>query len=113
MPQRREGLCLSPGCLRELQKHSKLAKKSGVSEMFVRIRGIVLVSDGCNYLEVGQILDVTSGSVSNWVSRYLDGGPRALATEARSGRPRKLSEEELCEFEEIIDAGALAQCHLL
>jgi transposase len=108
MPQRRKGLCLSPGCLRELQKHSKIAKKSGDPETFVRIRGIVLVSEGYNYRKVGQFLDVTSGSVSNWVARYLDGGPRALATETRSGRPRKLSEEELCEFEEIIDAGAMA-----
>ena len=108
MPQRRKGLCLSPRCVHELQKHSKIAKKSGDLESFVRIRGIVLVSDGYNYREVADTLDVTSGSVCNWVARYLGGGPRALATEARSGRPQKLSEEELCKFEEIIDAGAMA-----
>jgi len=108
MPQLRKGLCLSPGCLHELQNHSKTAKKSGESDTFVRIRGVVLVSQGYNYREVAEILDVTNGSVSNWVARYLNGGPRALATEARSGRPRRLSEDELCEFEEIIDAGAMA-----
>ena len=108
MPQRRKGLCLSAGCLRELRKYSKVAKKSDEPETFVRIRGVVLVSKGYNYREVGEILDVTSGSVSNWVARYLDGGPNGLAAEARSGRPGKLSEEKLCEFEEIIDAGATA-----
>ena len=108
MPQRRKGLCLSAGCLRELQKYSNVAKKSDNPETFVRIRGVVVVSKGYNYREVGETLDVTSGSISNWVVRYLDGGPNGLATEARSGRPGKLSEEELCEFEEIIDAGATA-----
>ena len=108
MPQRRKGLCLSRGCLRELQKHSTRAKKTGDTDAFIRIRGIVLVSEGYSYREAGEILDVTSGSVSNWVARYLDGGPDALQTETRSGRPRKLSEEELCQFEEIIDGGAMA-----
>ena len=73
MPQRRKGLCLSAGCLRELQKYSNVAKKSDNPETFVRIRGVVLVSKGYNYREVGEILDVTSGSISNWVARYLDG----------------------------------------
>jgi transposase len=108
MPRRRKGLRVSHKCLRELQEHSKMAKKSSNLEMFVRIRGIILVSEGHHYREVSEMLDVTSGSVSNWVARYLDGGPVALATEARSGRPGKLSEEELCQFEEIIDAGAMA-----
>ena len=93
MPQRRKGLCLSAGCLRELQKYSNVAKKSDNPETFVRIRGVVLVSKGYNYREVGEILDVTSGSISNWGARHLDGGPNGLATEARSGRPGKLSEE--------------------
>jgi len=105
---RRKGLCLSRGCLQELQEHSAVAKRMGDTETFVRIRGIVLVSEGYSYREVGGILDVTSGSVSNWVARYLGDGCHALATQARSGRPPKLSEEALCVFEEIIDAGAMA-----
>lgn len=108
MGQRRKGLCLRDGCINELRKHSTEAKRVGDTEKFVRIRGVVLVSEGHSYREVGSILDVTSGSVSNWVARYLEGGPEALATEARTGRPRKLLEEELCAFEEIIDAGAIA-----
>lgn len=108
MGQRRKGLCLSRGCFKELQRHSTEAKQVGDTEEFVRIRGILLVSEGHSYREVGIVLEVTSGSVSNWVARYLEGGPEALATKARSGRPRKLLEEELCAFEEIIDTGAMA-----
>ena len=66
------------------------------------------MSEGYSSREVGAILDVTSGSISNWVARYLESGPGALATRARSGRPRKLSEEEWCGLEESIDAGARA-----
>lgn len=108
MGQRRKGLCLSRRSINDLQRHSTEAKKFGDTDKFVRIRGIVLVAEGHSYREAASVLDVTSGSVSNWVAKYLEGGPDALATEPRSGRPRKLSEEELCAFEEIIDAGAMA-----
>lgn len=108
MGRLRKGLQLSRACLRKLERYGKAAKKGRAGDAILRIRGLVQVSQGCSYREVAAGLGIAVGTVSHWVSRYQNEGVSGLATKPRSGRPRRLSEEELCVFEGIIDAGAMA-----
>ncbi len=45
---------------------------------------------------------MSRGSVFNWLERHREGGSQALATRPRSGRPRKVDDEELLAVAEII-----------
>ena len=108
MGRHRKGLNLSRGCRRELEGFERLVGRAGDTDAANRIRAVILVSDGWAYHEIHGALGISIGTVSYAVLRYLQGGPQALETQPRTGRPRKLSEDELCRFEELIDAGAVA-----
>lgn len=49
------------------------------------------VKDGYTQREVALFLGVNERTVRSWVARYRDQGKAGLATQPRSGRPRKLS----------------------
>lgn len=108
MGRPRKGLQLSRACLRELERHRKAAKNRQAWETILRLRGLIQVSQGRSYRDVADVLGVTVGTISHWVNRYLSEGVSGLDTKPRSGRPRKLSPEQLWIFEGIINAGAMA-----
>ncbi len=68
----------------------------------VRLQAISLVLGGASAAEVSEKLGVSRGSIFNWLARHKEGGALALATRPRSGRPRKLDDEELLAICEMI-----------
>lgn len=58
--------------------------------------------DETSAAEVSRNLGVSRGSVFNWLARYRKGGRQALATRPRSGRPRKIDDEELLAVAKMI-----------
>jgi len=64
-----KGLRLSPSSLRDLEALSQEAKSLGAADVWLRLRGLIMVSRWHPYREVAACLGVTIGSVSNWVRR--------------------------------------------
>jgi transposase len=52
------------------------------------------VNEGWQQQEVAEFFGVAKSTVSEWMKAYRNGGPEALASKSRSGRPRKLSPEQ-------------------
>jgi transposase len=56
-----------------------------------RSRAVLLKQQGWYQRDIGEALGVSEETVSRWLNRVRDGGPAALRTRPRSGRPPKLS----------------------
>jgi transposase len=56
-----------------------------------RWRAVLLKQRGWYQRDIGEVLGVSEETVSRWLSRVREGGPTALRTRPRSGRPPKLS----------------------
>jgi transposase len=59
-----------------------------------RSRAVLLKREGGYQRDIGAALGVSEETVSRWLGRVRDGGPMALRTRPRSGRPPKLSAAE-------------------
>ena len=59
-----------------------------------RSRAVLLKQQGWYQRDIGEALGVSEETVSRWLVRARDGGPAALRTRPRSGRPPKLSAPE-------------------
>jgi transposase len=59
-----------------------------------RSRAVLLKQQGWYQRDIGEVLGVSEETVSRWLVRARNGGPAALRTRPRSGRPPKLSATE-------------------
>ena len=60
-----------------------------------RLHGVLLVAQGMTCPEVGRVLGDSPRAVEYWVKRFEDRGLSGLIDGERSGRPRRLSDEQL------------------
>lgn len=73
-----------------------------------RLEAGKLFAKGVAQAEVARRLGVSRQSASRWKRAWASGGASALAGAGRTGRPRKLSGDELGQLEAALLAGAKA-----
>lgn len=61
----------------------------------VRMQAIKAVNNGRTVADVADAFGVNERTVYTWLSKYADGGQKALQSKPKSGRPRKLTDSEI------------------
>ena len=74
-----------------------------------RLHGVLLVARGMNAPRVARLLGDGVRTVEYWVERFNQDGFAGLVEGERSGRPRKLSTEQLEELEAVLRASPRLQ----
>ena len=67
-----------------------------------RLHGVLLVAQGMTCPEVSRLLGDAPRSVEYWVRRFEERGLAGLSEGHRSGRPRRLSEAQLQEVDQVL-----------
>ena len=70
-----------------------------------RLLAIALVLDGQSRTDAATAAGMDRQSLRDWVHRFNAEGPDGLRDRPRSGRPARLSEEQLQELDAIVEAG--------
>jgi transposase len=74
-----------------------------------RLQAWKLRQKGWKQTDIAEALGVTAGAVSQWMSRAQKGegdGKEALRSQKRSGRPPRLTSDQLQELPELLKKGA-------
>lgn len=69
-----------------------------------RLHGVLLVAQGMSSRQVADMLGDAPRTVEYWVHRFLDGGLAGLADADRPGRPRKLTDDQLEQVNQVLRA---------
>ncbi len=77
-------------------------RRSDESRYDHRLHGVLLVAQGMNCPEVAKLLGDAPRSVEYWVHRFEEKGLAGLREGERSGRPRRLSEDQLQEIDTVL-----------
>ena len=70
-------------------------RRSEESRYDHRLHGLLLVAQGMSCHQVSELLGDAPRTVAYWVRRFETHGLTGLTEEERSGRPRRLSEEQI------------------
>jgi transposase len=70
-------------------------RRSDESRYDHRLHGVLLVAQGMSCHQVSELLGDAPRSVAYWVRRFESEGLTGLTEEERSGRPRRLSQEQI------------------
>ncbi len=70
-------------------------RRSAESRYDHRLHGVLLVAQGMSCPQVARLLGDAPRTVENWVHRFEEEGLAGLVEGERSGRPPRLSEEQL------------------
>src|SRR5713226_5076327 len=89
-------------------KRNSRGRTDYATEQAVRLRAGPLFSEGHSQARVARQLGVSRQASSRWYHDWKRGGQAALRGAGRTGRPRKLSREELRQLEAHLIAGAQA-----
>ncbi len=73
----------------------QLVKTSKNSRMRNRYLAIVHFTEGQSRADIARYLKVARGSVNSWVQKYLDHGINGLSEGNHTGRPNKLTAQQL------------------
>jgi transposase len=77
-------------------------RRSKESRYDHRLHGVLLVAQGMSCPEVSRLLGDSSRTVEYWVGRFEAKGLAGLVEGERSGRPRRLSDEQLEEIDSVL-----------
>ncbi len=77
-------------------------RRSEESRYDHRLHGVLLVAQGMSCPEVSRLLGDSPRTVEYWVGRFEDRGLAGLVEGERSGRPRRLSDEQLAEIDSVL-----------
>ena len=77
-----------------LEKASVILSKDSSARFCLRVCAVVMAINGMKAKSIGKVFNKTTGTISSWVKTADELGFEALADEARSGRPHKLSSEQ-------------------
>jgi transposase len=73
-----------------------------------RLRAVRLLNEGFSPVEVARQIGVDRRSVRRWKAATREGGAKAVAAKAASGRPRRLSKRDLTRLRRMLMKGAQA-----
>jgi transposase len=77
-------------------------RRSEESRYDHRLHGVLLVAQGMSCRQVSELLGDAPRTVAYWVRRFERDGLTGLTEEERSGRPRRLSEEQVRGIDEAL-----------
>ena len=89
----------------------RLARRSGDADQVRRLLAIALILDGRSRSEAAKVAGVTLQIVRDWVLRFNEGGPDALATRKAPGRASILNDEQRARLAAIVEAGPIPAAH--
>lgn len=67
-----------------------------------RLHGVLLVAQGMSSRQVAEILGDAPRTVEYWIHRFLDEGLAGLADADRPGRPRKLTQNQIEQINQVL-----------
>jgi transposase len=73
-----------------------------------RFRALELAQEGWSQQDIAEVLDVSKGAVSQWLSAAEASGPAALLARPHTGAPCRLSPTQQQHLLELLDQGAEA-----
>ena len=79
-----------------------LIAKETNARMRIRLLAIAHVKEGASRTQTAKYLKVSRGSVNKWVSLFLAHGIDGLREKVRSGRPTKLTEQQIEQFKQYV-----------
>ena len=93
---------------KELQERLKpidfkaLIAKETNGRLRIRLLALSHIRDGANRAEAAQYLKVNRRMVNDWVKRFFNEGLDGLKEKLRTGRPKKLTPEQLSQFKDFV-----------
>ena len=85
----------------------KLIRTTTDARMRTRILAVSHFVEGKNRTQIAQFLKVSRTSVNRWVAAYLKDGLDGLAEKQHTGRPSRLTEEQLSRLKQYITSNAV------
>ena len=101
-------LRLHPKTYKRLVRLREEAKREGAHRVAKRLHAVLLNAQGYSSGEVAEILDAARSRVSEWLANYEAEGLEGLLEGLRSGRPPRLTPEELVALGDILESGPVA-----
>jgi transposase len=102
----RIALRLCPDEWEDLRKLRVVLKKAGEHRLDLRLRAVELLSKGTSIEQTAEKCEVGTTTVKRWLDTYRAEGTWALISKGPyRGRPARLSDEQMKELTDIIDAG--------
>ena len=83
----------------------RLARRSGNVAQARRLLSIALVMEGHSRTDAATAAGMDRQSLRDWVHRFNAEGPDGLLDKPRSGRPPRLSDDQLQALDAIVEAG--------
>jgi len=77
-------------------------RRSEESRYDHRLHGVLLVAQGATCPDVARLLGDAPRTVENWVRRFEARGFAGLAEGERTGRPRRLNDEQMGRIEQVL-----------
>lgn len=87
-----------------LNQGKAILSSSDESRFHFRVFAVNLVLSGFSASEIGKMAGVSKVAVTSWVKAVDENGFDALRTKGRSGRPSKLTEEQLKEVDSALQS---------
>jgi transposase len=82
-----------------------LTKLSRDPRQVRRLLALAAVYDGMSRAEAAMIGGMDRQTLRDWAHRFNEGGPEGLTNRPGAGRPRQLSDDQMCELAEIVETG--------
>ncbi len=101
-------LRLHPKTYERLVRLRDEAEKEGAYRVARRLRAVLLNAQGRSSGEVAEILGAPRSRVSEWLANYEVEGIDGILEGVRTGRPARLTPEELVRVSDIVESGPVA-----
>ncbi len=86
----------------------KQAMADNAPRVVLRIQGVMLSLEQQSVSNIAQLLRVHRSSVHTWISLWNEYGAESLYEGYRSGKPRRLSEQDREKLVDIVESGPVA-----
>jgi transposase len=83
----------------------ELAKRSRDPRQIRRLLALAAVYDGMSRADAARVGGMDRQTLRDWVHRFNEDGPDGLTNRRGAGRPRRLTEVQMRELAEIVEAG--------
>ena len=94
--------------VRELRLLVQRSHRKGDLSTWRRAKAVLDYIRGKRVVELADTMDVTRGSVNRWIGWYDAQGTEGLQPRKAPGPPPRLTEDQLSELAEVVDAGPQA-----
>lgn len=91
------------GSPEELLEWSKDSKKPQESKRYLAIRALMTEEGVMKFEQIASMYGIKARTLNKWVHRWNSGGKEKLRNRSKSGRPRKIKEEEKQKIMETIN----------